>query len=170
MSLVLVVLGCSTDDGDVIVNDQGSLCVLHVDNASQNPFGCGELTFPADEPLVFSVDFGICMSSSCDLAIKASCQAVRDGSIIQVTAEGSYRHEGDECTDDCIRLVARCETEALPAGDYEIHYAGESMAWSLPTTRAKRCMSQEFPNCCDVSADCSEGTCNPATFHCEVPE
>lgn len=168
VALVVLSLGCDGGD-EVTVSDQGNVCVLAQDEAARDPFNCAKLDFSADSPLTFSVDFGICLSSSCDSEARASCRASVEGSIVTVSAEGSYHHEGDECTEDCGSLRASCELE-LGEGDYEIRYAGKSMSWTLPSTRAKVCMDQDFPSCCDTDADCVEGFCAIDTLHCAVPE
>ena len=158
--------GCAKDT-ERTLRDRGALCVLP-DGANSNLHTCERLEFSAGEILRLQVHFDVCLSSTCDLDRRASCRANLEGSVIRVTAEGSYRRDGDDCSEDCGALTATCSVGPLPAGDYELRYAEDSLALTLPSTRAKVCTGGTGA-CCDSDADCAEGTCFEGT-HCVVPE
>jgi hypothetical protein len=164
--LALVATACA-DDVEVTFENEGSLCV-HPEGTERDPSACPEIAFVADDVLRLSVNFQRCLSSSCDRDPRASCEATVDGNVITVTAKGSYTHEEGECTDDCGSLVASCEVGPLPAGDYELRYAGETLALSLPSRRFDVCTPGDFSGCCDGDADCEQGTCGK-THYCGVP-
>ncbi|HEX6276372.1 MAG TPA: hypothetical protein VFZ53_25200 [Polyangiaceae bacterium] len=157
--------GCS-EEFEVTVENEGALCV-HPVGAEGDPFACPEVEFAAGAVLRLSVNFQKCMSSSCDRDPRTSCKATVNGNVITVTAKGSYTHEEGECTDDCGFLVASCEVGPLPAGDYELHYAGETLALSLPSARFNVCTPGSFGYCCDGDSDCGQGTCAEG-HHCAV--
>jgi hypothetical protein len=158
--------GCAKDI-ERTLRERGAVCVLP-DGATTNLHTCERLEFSADEILRLEVHFDVCLSATCDVDRRASCRANVDGSVITVTAEGSYRRDGDDCSDDCGALTATCSVGPLPAGDYEVRYAEDSLALTLPSTRAKVCTTGTG-GCCDSDADCAEGTCFEGT-HCVVPE
>jgi hypothetical protein len=155
------------ENGERVVGNRGSVCARPA-GAPAEPLACPLFEFEADDTLALEVDFGICLSSSCDHDERANCKATVEGSLITVTSEGSYVHDGDECTDDCGFLVAECEVGPLPAGDYEVAYAGETLALTLPSSQARVCTGRDGFGCCDGDADCAEGTCGTENL-CVVP-
>lgn len=167
VALLAAVSGCTNEDYDGRVANRGTLCVRPAD-AEASPATCPLYEFEADGTLVLGVDFGICLSSTCDENLQASCSATVEGSVVTVKAQGSYSHRGDECSEDCMTLNARCEVGPLPAGDYELTYAGKTLALTLPSARANVCTGSGF-GCCDGDADCAEGTCGEQNG-CVVPE
>ena len=157
--------GCS-EEYEVTVENEGALCVSP-EGADADPFACSPIEFGAGAVLRLSVNFQKCMSSSCDRDPRTSCKATVDGNVITVTAKGSYTHEEGECTDDCGFLVASCEVGPLPAGDYELRYAGETLELSVPSLRFNVCTPGSFSYCCDADSDCDQGTCGDG-HHCAV--
>ncbi|MCA9569132.1 MAG: hypothetical protein KC656_14890 [Myxococcales bacterium] len=59
------------------------------------------------------VDFGVCLSSSCDTLLEATCSGELVGDELVVTATVRYETDGDECTDDCGRARAECRLPTL---------------------------------------------------------
>jgi hypothetical protein len=156
----------SCGDEEHTVSNQGSLCVGR--SASQAGGICPQ--FSLEQQLSVHVDFGICMSGSCDRAGETSCRTSRSGSIIEVTAEGSWFHaDTDGCTFDCRHLTATCQTDPLPDGDYVIRYAGQSLAVTIPSSRSRNCTGGGFSGCCDTTADCAAGSTCDSSNMCKVP-
>lgn len=64
------------------------------------------------------LDFGECLSSSCDTLTVATCEAALDGATLTVTSHAEIEHQGKECTDDCGFATAVCggDTVADPTG------------------------------------------------------
>lgn len=58
-----------------------------------------------------SVDFGACLSSSCDTLVSASCTATLEGTVVTVHAEAVIDSQGKTCTADCGLVSTTC---ALP--------------------------------------------------------
>jgi len=159
----LPVFACGDADGQKrTVANQGSVCATKDGGAR----ACEDpVSLQSGQVLQLSVDLGVCLSSSCDQARSASCSAVRSGSVIEVIAEGSWTDNSanaDGCTLDCGFLGATCETEALPDGNYEIRYAGNTLPISIPSSKFRVCTSGSawFSNCCDTNADCGGKRCN----------
>lgn len=151
------------------VSNQGWLCVGKL--SAQTSAACPLISL--EQQLPINVDFGICLSSSCDHAGETSCRATRSGSIIQVTADGTWSRTGENgCTFDCRHLTATCQTDVLPDGDYEIRYADTSLAVTIPSLRSRNCMPAAgvLDNCCDADADCAPGrTCDTSQHTCNNP-
>jgi hypothetical protein len=164
--VLLAAAGCTDEDYEGQVSNQGTLCVRPA-GAEAAEVACPVYAFEAERSLELEVDFGICLSSTCDHDATAKCSATVEGSVVTVKAQGSYVHEGDECSDDCGFLVARCELEPLPAGDYEFVYAGQTLTLSLPSERADICTDSGM-GCCDGDGDCDEGTCSDENY-CVAP-
>lgn len=160
---MLAVVGlnaCSGEDRHV-VEDRGTVCV-----GSESPFGsCESANITADEPLPLFVNFGICLSSSCDRAGPTSCSAALDGSVIRVSAHGVFFTTtpvlNQDCTADCGFLSAQCEAPALAAGAYELEYGAQQLALTVPSTTRRSCVSTT-PGvaCCDTDTDCASGVCS----------
>jgi hypothetical protein len=92
-----------------------------------------------------------------------SCHVTRSGSTLEVSAEMSWTDTNEEaCSTICVMPSATCETETLPDGDYEIHYAGKTLAISIPSSKFHFCAAGNawHPLCCDSDADCPGTTCN----------
>lgn len=87
-------------------------------------FAC--ISGAADQAHTIEVDFGTCMSSSCDRLQSASCTIEQSGAelIVQGTAEISHARN-EACTDDCRHAKATCSTGPLAAGSYTLVYAGQ---------------------------------------------
>jgi len=165
-SVLLSALGVSCGDSEEhVVSNQGWLCVGK--GPSQTNEACP--AFSLEQQLALHVNFGLCLSGSCSRPGQTSCRASRSGSIIEVTAEGTWSDTGEEsCTLDCRALTATCQTESLPDGDYEIRYANKTLAVTIPSSRSRHCMpGRGFAFCCDTDADCAGvGTCDTLTHTC----
>lgn len=90
-----------TDQGSVCLNDDGDVLV----------------------------DFGTCLSSSCDTLISASCTAELVDGVVVVHAEAVIESEGNECTADCGYVQATCEAPLIEDPESVVFsYAGEETA------------------------------------------
>ena len=150
MALGLIALvglvGCSSVDGVdytlVVAVDEGTLCTFSGEPLLPGTPAAGSdlLTFEEGSQLHVTVSLDDCLSNSCDVNRKASCQVTRDGNTLRVTSELSYEafHE-DMCTLDCGRLVARCESAPLSAGHYEIAFGDDQYGLSVPSTVSAAC-------------------------------
>lgn len=58
-----------------------------------------------------SVDFGTCLSSSCDTLVSAGCTATLEGTVVTVHAQAVIDSQGKTCTADCGLVSTTC---ALP--------------------------------------------------------
>jgi hypothetical protein len=139
---LVMAIGCTGDPADpkyVLAEDRGHLCAASP--GAMAAFSECPMTFAADTQVELHVDFELCLSGSCDTPGPSSCSAQRNGSVIRVTAVGKYTSETvGACTDDCKFLRTRCATEALPAGQYTIEYAGKSLPLEIPSTTTAHCM------------------------------
>jgi len=154
-------LGSCSSSNTFTVANQGTICA-----GTRSTFDCTvPIDFSSGQPIKLRVDFGLCLSGSCTRFGGTSCRVTRSGSTLEVSAEGSYSDTGEEtCTIDCRHLQATCETETLPDGNYEIHYAGKILPISIPSTRFRWCTSsaEMISDCCDSDADCAPGEqCRP---------
>ncbi|MES2644487.1 MAG: hypothetical protein V4850_33680 [Myxococcota bacterium] len=105
--LLALLAGCpaSTEPTVTTLTDQGTACLSDA----------GEIvvTFPG------------CISSSCDTVTSASCTAELVDGVLVVHAEAVIESLGDECTDDCGIVQARCAAPIIedPEG-VTLSYAG----------------------------------------------
>lgn len=141
--------------------DVGQACVSPADDASSFFRGCEPAELSATGELSIVVDFGLCLSSSCDTLRRATCETTRDGSVITVTARADVVSDNSGgCTDDCGSANARCDLGALPDGTYELHYGDASVLFEVPSTTSARCAGTSFGRrCCDDADDCGGSAC-----------
>ena len=90
----------------------------------------------ADGDGQITVDPNLCLSSSCDTLISATCTATLDGSTITVTSEFVVESQtGDvSCTDDCGLPMATCTVGPLASGTYTITHGDVIAEVTIPTT------------------------------------
>lgn len=94
----------------------------------------GELCFrstPAGQVEV-KVRFPTCLSSSCSREPETSCSISVEGRQLTVSSRGSVECEGGTCTDDCGELAARCVSEPLADGAYQLRHGAASAEVTLP--------------------------------------
>ncbi len=150
LALVLPALlalgGCanvdSVDFGLVVAVDEGTLCMFsNAPIIPVAPAGDSELlTFDEGSQLFVTVSLEDCLSDSCDVNRVASCQVTQDGATLQVTSELSYEMVDEaQCTMDCGRLVARCESAPLNGGHYKVQFGDQSYGLSVPSTLVTAC-------------------------------
>ncbi|MEM7152176.1 MAG: hypothetical protein AAF799_05000 [Myxococcota bacterium] len=112
LALALIgMFGCSDTQKNEHV-DRGQACVNNNEDGSHS----------------VDVDFGICLSSSCDSLDEASCTAVVDGDTITIRASAivtSPRGFAD-CTADCRGVSTDCEVPELTLDSYTVWYGGNS--------------------------------------------
>jgi hypothetical protein len=88
-----------------------------------------------DQPHEIAVDFGLCLSSSCDNLIAASCTVEQSGVDLKVSGKATVTRTGGPdtmCTADCGRVTAKCSVPALAAGTYQLSYAGKQIEFAVP--------------------------------------
>src|SRR5688572_30706651 len=82
--------------------DVGQACVSPADDGSSGFDRCSPAELSTTGELSIVVDFGVCLSSSCDTLRRATCEVTRDGSVISVTARADVISDNSGgCTDDC---------------------------------------------------------------------
>lgn len=99
----------------------------------------------ADQPHEIKVDFGLCLSSSCDQLVEASCTVEQSGVDLKVTGKATIRSEGGPntvCTTDCGMVSATCSGPTLAAGTYALSYAGKSIEFTVPVAGEPACTSR----------------------------
>lgn len=89
----------------------------------------------ADGAQAVTVDFGLCMSSSCDELDSASCSVEQTGSDLKVSSKATVTSTGGPntvCTTDCRTISATCTGPTLAAGTYTLVYGDTRQAVTLP--------------------------------------
>ncbi len=136
---VLCTLGCDTERS---YSDEGTLCAYGSrTDATSEVVGSTEFSVGQRIQLTYSLDD--CLSSSCDTNRAASCSVIRDGNLLRVSSSASYTQSSQsECTEDCGRLSAICQSEKLPAGEYRVVHGTEEMIVTVPSTIEPPCASE----------------------------
>jgi hypothetical protein len=141
---VFAALGAASCGRDVQVENQGRLCVFPASDVGANGFGPVDPTprqYVAGEPLLVSVVFDLCLSSSCSTDRMSSCTVEPSGSTFRVNASGSYREVGSgACSADCGTLSPSCATQPVSEGTFTFTYAGGSVDLVVPSTVAPPCI------------------------------
>src|SRR5262249_50398140 len=104
IACALVLLACNGED--TTYDDVGSVCIDGNAGASHS----------------VEVDFGVCLSSSCDTVVESMCDVSVAGTDLTITASATVNRKGGACTEDCGALTVDCETDPLPAGNYSVVY------------------------------------------------
>ncbi len=118
--LGLVLLGACTSEDETEHVDVGGACVE------------GEQGQAHD----VAVDFRLCLSSSCDELVEASCTTTLEGNTLTVEASATVRSKSGpnvSCTLDCGSVTTSCETPPLAPGTYTLVYGEESVELGVPT-------------------------------------
>lgn len=111
--MLLTLAACADPITTETLTDEGTVCVDGTD---------------------VTVDFGACLSSSCDTLVSASCEATLEGSVVTVHAEAVIESQGTECTADCGLVVTTCALPDLTGvTDPTIVYSAEPVAIDLAT-------------------------------------
>jgi hypothetical protein len=95
-----------------------------------------------DQPHEVTVDFGICLSSSCDTLVAASCTVEQSGVDLKVSGKATVTSDAGPdgiCTTDCRRAAATCSVPALAAGTYTLSYAGKQIEFAVPVGAEQGC-------------------------------
>ncbi len=122
--------------------DEGTLCMFSGEPIMPGTPAAGSelLTFEEGSRLFVTVSLDDCLSDSCDVNRVAYCQVAQDGTTLLVSSELSYEMtDQTQCTMDCGRLVARCESEPLSAGHYQVAFGGATYPLSVPSTLVNPC-------------------------------
>jgi hypothetical protein len=98
------------------LEDQGAACISGL----------------VDQEHTVEVDFGTCLSSSCDHLQSASCTVELSGTELTVHGKASVSREQGVCTEDCRRAKTTCKTGSLAAGTYTLVYAGQREDITVP--------------------------------------
>ena len=116
--LMMTATACDTET-EVQHDDVGRACVG------------GEIAQPGE----VVVDFGLCLSSSCDELVEASCVTSVEGSTITVEGTAIIRSKTGRnvsCTADCGLVATTCDLPELAPGTYTLIYGGESSELVIP--------------------------------------
>jgi hypothetical protein len=96
----------------------------------------GNSTDPAKFNLAVEIDFGICLSSSCDTLIETSCDSEVVGSEIKLSGRALVESKTrGACTDDCGSAGSQCNLELDP-GTYLITADGVELEYTLGSEAA----------------------------------
>ena len=124
---ILLVIACTPkgDDTDKPKDDDGEQePAVTVETLENQGSAC--ISGAADQAHTVQVEFGTCMSSSCDDLKSASCTVELSGTELIVQGKAEISHvQQQACTDDCRRAEATCSTAPLAAGSYTLVYAGK---------------------------------------------
>lgn len=120
----------------VEMEDDGELCLLDAEGDSLFAgFASGDQTFVEGNRVRFRVAVPGCLSSSCDVNRVAECTVKAKGNILIVESYLAYNAmESEECTMDCGKLFATCESEPLELGEYEVVHGGVARPLTVPST------------------------------------
>jgi hypothetical protein len=98
----------------------------------------------ADEPHSVEVDFHVCLSSSCDAVVESMCEVTLAGTQLTISATATVSSSGGACTADCGQLIVNCETDPLPAGEYELVFGDLQGTLTVPAASAEpTCLGEE---------------------------
>jgi hypothetical protein len=98
----------------------------------------------ADQPHSVEVDFLVCLSSSCDEVVEAMCETTLSGTELTINATATVSSSSGACTADCGQLLATCETDPLPAGEYQLVYGDRQGTLTVPVaTDEPTCLGDE---------------------------
>jgi hypothetical protein len=109
VACALGLLACNGGETEVTYTDVGSVC----------------LSGEPDAVHTVEIDFGVCMSSSCDSVVESVCEVALSGTELTITATATVASKHGTCTADCGQLLVSCESEALPAGTYDVTYGDQ---------------------------------------------
>lgn len=129
--VVLVFAACeggrSPDPMPIELVDEGMACME----------GRASGSFAADQPVTVTVDWNVCLSSSCTDDKMASCTVTVADRTVTIETRASWLDTsaaGQGCTDDCGLLQTSCETPPLAAGVYTFVLDGRSVTITVPST------------------------------------
>lgn len=74
-----------------------------------------------------TLDFGVCLSSSCDSVTSQSCTVINDASGVQIESVLVIASELGDCTADCGIVTMTCGDAPLDASVTEVTYGGETV-------------------------------------------
>lgn len=91
-----------------------------------------------------TVDFDLCLSSSCDEVVESSCTTTLDGNTVIVDASVTVRSDPrGPCTLDCNSPVVTCQTPPLAEGTYTLVYGEDQVPLTVPLGGQSTCTSEE---------------------------
>jgi hypothetical protein len=97
-----------------------------------------------DEPHTVEVDFHVCLSSSCDSVVESMCEATLSGTELTISATATVSSSSGACTADCGQLIVNCETDPLPAGEYQLIFGNLQGTLTVPAATAEpTCLGDE---------------------------
>lgn len=98
----------------------------------------------ADEPHSVEVDFYVCLSSSCDSVVESMCETSLSGTELTISATATISSSSGACTADCGQTLVTCETDPLPAGEYQLVYGDVEGTLTVPAATAEpTCIGEE---------------------------
>jgi hypothetical protein len=136
LCLVLVTLiACTAETTDKKANEKKPDEQVTSKTTDHADVGTACVSGSADQPHEVTVDFGLCMSSSCDELVSASCTVERSETELKVSGKASVRRTAGPdtiCTTDCRSVATKCSAPALAAGNYKLSYAGKQSEFVVP--------------------------------------
>lgn len=134
VAVIASVGACGEDESVNVSSNRGSACVAQ----------------SAGSEVVQVAAFSDCLSSS-DVDVTHTCSATREGNLITIHSQTSWKDPEGGGTPDCRIVTALCETSA-PPGDYVIRFAPRELPVTLPTstalpTRSYDPITNPTPNC-----------------------
>lgn len=124
--LGLALGACAAGDEEHV--DTGRACVLG------DPGQVHEVT----------VDFDLCLSSSCEEIVESSCTATLDGSTVTIEASATTRSNNRrQCTLDCVSPLATCQTPPLAEGMYTLVYGEDQVPLTVTADSGTTCTAME---------------------------
>jgi hypothetical protein len=88
-----------------------------------------------DQAQAVQVDFGLCMSSSCDTLDSASCTVEQAGTELKVSSKATVTSDAGPdtvCTTDCRMVAASCTGATIAAGTYTLVYGDMRQEVTVP--------------------------------------
>lgn len=139
LAFACVAMGCQQEAvHDVALADQGALCIR---GEAEPAIWSEHQRIDAGERVVVTVELDRCLSSSCDVDRVASCVVERQGKTLRVHSYLGYATLDDAaCSRDCGRLVAKCQSEPLGTGVYEVALGDQRRALAVPSSSDGPCL------------------------------
>jgi hypothetical protein len=131
----------------VVITLAWALGLLACNGTSETTFidvGRACVSGAADEPQSVEVDFHVCLSSSCDSVVESMCETTLSGTQLTINATATVSSSSGACTADCGQLLVTCETDPLPAGDYELVFGELQGTLTVPAASTEpTCLGEE---------------------------
>lgn len=132
-----LVMGCTTYERHVVVNDGGGACLYESAVAADQSYPATLQTFTSRSSVVVAVGVAI---STCDRDAQAWCGVERDGTTLRIDSLASWIPWEGPCSREAAGVGATCETEELDAGTYAVVYGSATTSLTVPSTALSPCL------------------------------